>query len=170
MPGTHLGHVVGTLLDGGPRYGTGTVRTEVAGRAAAVWDVDFLKPDRWRADDGTERWACDGSVIVTTGAAGSVREERPARAGWVPLPLQPFFPLAAPVWGRRGDDWRLCEGPAAEDGRLVVEVESIRPAGHRGRLVLDAELGYLTALLLPGVTVTVTAFAYEPPDPARWQT
>jgi len=162
---THLGHAIGILLDDEPRHGTASVRIETAGRTPTEWAVEFTKPGTWSADNGTERWVCDRETLAVT-SRGGIREERPIRHGWVHKALQPFFAAAAPIWGRRGDDWRLLEGPRLEEGMLIVGVESLKPPGHSGRLIIHPEEGFIAAMLLPGHEVTVTEFDSRPPDPA----
>lgn len=162
----HLGHVVGVLLDHGQRFGIATVRIERAGRAATDWAVEFVKPDKWRADGDPDGWVCDGETTVTTLADGT-QEYTPVKSGWVPMALQPLFPLAAPVWGRSRDAWRMCESPTEDGGGLVVALESTRPPGYTGKLVVDPDHGYVERMELGAYTLVVTQFEATLPDADR---
>jgi hypothetical protein len=163
-----LGHVVGMLLGHGQRYGKALVCIERAGRGATEWAVEFVKPDKWRADDGTECQVSDGTTR-TVMLAGSTREVAPARPGSAPMALYPFFPIAAPIWGRSGDDWRMLEGPAEDDGKIAVKLESIQEPTYPGKLVIDAAQGHLVELRLGAYSIIVMHFEPTPPDPARLQ-
>lgn len=164
----HLGHVVGMLLSGSPPSGSGRVRVDDQRGDVEIYEVAFVRPGMWRAASSAQLWVCDGETCAVRVGKGPV-ESRPTGRGRMPRPLYPFFPLDAPIWGRRGDDWRMRERPRAQDGTWLVELENLDAPKHTAELVVDPGRPGITAIRIPGSAVDVVSFDAGPPDAAAFR-
>lgn len=163
----HLGHVVGMLLNGFPPSGTGRVRVDNQRGDVENYDVAFA-PGVWRAENPGQLWVCDGETCAVRVGRGPL-ETRPAGRGRRPRPLYPFFPLDAPIWGRRGDDWRMRERPRLQDGTWLVELENLDAPEHTAEVAVDPGRPGITAIRIPGSVVDVVSFDAGPPDVAAFR-
>ncbi|GAA2608415.1 hypothetical protein SMC26_29040 [Actinomadura fulvescens] len=123
---------------------------------------------------------CDGERVSTLLPGGGVETvpawrglsgEPPVYSVQVPCPLYPVFPIAAPIWGRSGDEWRMLS--ALRDGTdLRVTLEHAE-RGDTGTVVIatgDQRTGHHVRLLsLAGIDIRVMELdTWSPPDLAAF--
>jgi hypothetical protein len=137
------GQVVGLLLDE-HRWTGGSYVLNAADPDGVSdrYSVAFMRPHRWRIEHAGQLTICDGKEVAYL-KDGLLARTRAARLDQVLIPLKPAYPLALPIWGRGGDDFRIgpVERVSADD--VTVRLIAANPDYRDGRLMFDIRAGFL---------------------------
>jgi hypothetical protein len=158
----HLGHAIGTMLDDRPWYASGIVRVARRRQAEDLYEVALVRPDKWLCRTKNESWVSDGTTTAIRRKKGE-QETQPAKLGWVHQSLHTFFPIAAPIWGRGSDDWRMKKNPVLQGDLLTVALEDRDDEGYSASVVIDINGRRVVAMGFPDRDIELLEMNPDPP-------